>query len=241
MMSSPTFNHNWRVSIFCLVCLVAFIKLGFWQLDRQEEKRVLMADREARQQGPSLTASEVGTEGSDLGGLPVLLSGFFHDDATLLLDNVVLDGSVGIEVHQLFADFSGRYFLINRGFVPMGRTRGDPLDIPPTRSQQVQIVGTVYQRGGAPLRLRQSESPEWTFPAIVQYVDVSQLARQINKEVYPYVIRLNEGQHGALPRFWPDTVIPPEKHPGYAIQWFTMAATVIILWLFFCFRKEQEL
>jgi cytochrome oxidase assembly protein ShyY1 len=31
----------------------------------------------------------------------------------------------------------------------------------------------------------------------------------------------------------------PEKHFGYALQWFTMALAVTLAWLFFSFRKEE--
>jgi cytochrome oxidase assembly protein ShyY1 len=30
----------------------------------------------------------------------------------------------------------------------------------------------------------------------------------------------------------------PEKHKGYAIQWFSMALAVLIAWLFFSFSKD---
>ena len=239
-VNGRSFNSNWKVSLFCAVCLGSFVHLGFWQLDREEEKRVLLEEREARLQQPPIKASIVQSEGPDLAGLPILLSGNFLQEFTLLLDNVVLEGNVGFEVHQLFRDYSGRHFLVNRGFVPMGRTRDDPVDIPAVSGKQVQIVGSVYQKGGAPLSLQHEQNLENDFPAIVQHIDIVQLRNTVDRDVYPHVIRLKEGQHGALPRYWPDTVIPPEKHLGYAIQWFAMATAVVILWLVFSFPKKEQ-
>jgi cytochrome oxidase assembly protein ShyY1 len=58
------------------------------------------------------------------------------------------------------------------------------------------------------------------------------------ERVYPLVIRLEIDQLGSLPRYWPSTVMSPEKHKGYAIQWFSMALAVLIAWLFFSFSKD---
>lgn len=173
-------------------------------------------------------------------GLPLGLSGHYREDVTLLLDNVVLEGRVGFEVHQLFSDLSGRQFLVNRGFAAMGRTRQDPVDIPPTGTEDLQIVGVIYEREGAPLSPVDSDDVFRAFPAIVQQIDIAALEKKLSIELYPHVIRLGVDQPTALPRFWPDSVMPPEKHLGYAIQWFTMAIAVVIAWLFFSYRREED-
>jgi len=76
------------------------------------------------------------------------------------------------------------------------------------------------------------------FPIIVQQIDVEKMNDAVGKRVYPFVIRLEADQFGALPRYWPSTVMSPEKHRGYAIQWFLMALAVLIAWWFFSFRKD---
>ncbi|HAK50600.1 MAG TPA: hypothetical protein DCM54_01660, partial [Gammaproteobacteria bacterium] len=123
------FVFNWRVTLFSLVCLVLFIYLGFWQLGRAEEKRTLIEHYETLHQKPwgALTLET-------LPGSPVSLQGSYQPEKVFLLDNRVLDGVVGFEVLTVFVDQGlGTGVIVNRGFVPMGRTRDDKVDIPPLR------------------------------------------------------------------------------------------------------------
>jgi len=235
---SRRFSFNWRVSTFAAVCLVSFVNLGFWQLARESEKRELIAVRESRQSKEPVSAIDL-PDHLNLAGVLVQLTGQYGD-VVALLDNRVLEGRVGFEVHQAFFDESDRVFLVNRGFVVMARTRQDPPAIPEIRSGRVSIRGSVYQRRGVPLQLKREQGPIVKFPAIVQQVDMSRLSESLGTEIYPYVIRLAPDQFGALPRHWPETVMQPEQHRGYAIQWFVMAIAVLIAWLFFSFREEEE-
>jgi surfeit locus 1 family protein len=158
----------------------------------------------------------------------------------LLLDNKVLKGKVGFEAHQLFRDNTGLFFLVNRGFVPMGRTREDPLNLVEVHATPVDIQGRIYQPDSQILLLTDQHQMLADFPAIVQRIDVEKMTVALGEPVYPLVIRLEADQFGALPRYWPSTVMSPEKHKGYAIQWFSMALAVLIAWLFFSFSKDSH-
>ena len=239
-MNGREFRFNWRVTAFAAVFLVLFTNLGFWQLNREVEKRQYIAERQARLGEAPLSAVDLMSATSSLVGARVVLSGGYESGLTLLKDNVVLNGQVGIEVHQLFNEESGYNFLVNRGFVPMGRTRTDPVEIPSVENSDLHIVGSVYVSHGDTITLGESAALSG-FPVIVQKVEIGPLEQVAQKEIYPHVIRLAAGEAGALPRYWPDTVMPPEKHRGYAIQWFMMALAVGIAWLFFSFpRKVTE-
>ena len=74
----------------------------------------------------------------------------------------------------------------------------------------------------------------------MQDIDVKKMIAALGERVYPLVIRLELEQLGSLPRYWPSTVMSPEKHKGYAIQWFSMALAVLIAWLFFSFSKDSH-
>jgi len=231
-----TFRFNWRVTVFSVLCLAGFVRLGFWQLEREVEKRELLAQKAHRLAVPSLEAANLPEEG-DLEGMPVRLVGGYHEPV-LLLDNKVLKGKVGFEAHQLFRDDTGLFFLVNRGFVPMGRTREDLPKFPKVNREPSDIRGRIYQPGNQILLLNDQSPLTNEFPIIVQQIDVEKMNAAVGKRIYPFVIRLEAGQLGALPRYWPGTVMSPEKHRGYAIQWFSMALAVVIAWLFFSFRKD---
>ncbi|MDC0067466.1 SURF1 family protein [Gammaproteobacteria bacterium] len=230
------FRFNWRVTVFSVLCFAGFVYLGIWQLEREVEKRELLTQKAQRFSLPPLQAASLLEEG-DLDGVPVRLVGEYLEPV-LLLDNKVLKGNVGFETHQLFRDDSGPLFLVNRGFVPMGRTRQDPLKFPEVHHEHTDILGRIYQPGDQVMLLNDQSPLSVEFPIIVQQIDVEKMNDAVGKRVYPFVIRLEAGQFGALPRYWPSTVMPPEKHRGYAIQWFLMALAVLIAWWFFSFRKD---
>ena len=47
----------------------------------------------------------------------------------------------------------------------------------------------------------------------------------------PYPVRIDDGQPGALAVDWQIVNVSPAKHRGYAVQWFTMAAVLAIIFL----------
>ncbi len=51
---------------------------------------------------------------------------------------------------------------------------------------------------------------------------------------------LDEGQPDGFVRDWRPPGMTPEKHVGYAIQWFGLATTVAVTWLVLSFRPRKE-
>lgn len=42
-----------------------------------------------------------------------------------------------------------------------------------------------------------------------------------------------------MPRIWHDPVMGPEKHRGYAVQWFAMASAALLFFLITGFRRRS--
>jgi len=53
-------------------------------------------------------------------------------------------------------------------------------------------------------------------------------------------VRLDALQPGVYVRNWPVISTSPEKHRGYAIQWFTMATVLLLLYLYISTKVETE-
>lgn len=229
-----TFQFNWKVSLFCAVFLVTFINLGFWQLRRETEKTTLLEERDRLLMSAPRSADDIQSM-SRWQGVPIRLTGQFDETVVLLQDNRVLEGRVGFEIVQRFKTQAGD-FLVNRGFMPMGRTRDDLPEIPPVPGR-VSITGVMHEPGDAVIL--KDVDLEVAFPLVVQEVDFDWLA-QADIKVFRGIVRLNEDQPGALPRYWPDVVMQPAQHRGYAVQWFAMAFAITLAWLFFSIRREKE-
>ncbi|MBD3648453.1 MAG: SURF1 family protein [Pseudomonadales bacterium] len=235
------FRLNWKITVFSAVCLGTFTWLGFWQMDRGDEKTRLVNEVMARREQPAVPLSILIEKPEAPDGTPVLLEGTWDPDHVFLLDNRVLEGRVGFEVLVPFHDHgSDTHLLVNRGFVPMGRTRQEVPDIPPLTGAQ-QVTGYVYvaednvvvDTGGELVG-----QPPW--PIIVQVADPVLLQLELDRALYPHVIRLADSDPNALPRNWPVTTILPARHWGYAVQWFVMGFVVLAAWLAFSFRRSED-
>lgn len=231
------YYFNGKLTLFSVLCFVLFVSLGFWQLDREVEKRELLDRQKAMEEQPPMSSLALQTIDAS-NGLPVSLSGSYDPDGVMLLDNRVLDGVVGFEVLQLFYDESSITYLVNRGFVAMGRTRDVLPVIPAMITGPVTIKGLVYKPRDEQFQLADENVSFETLPVIVQSPPLARLEGVVKGDFYPHLIRLNEGEAGALPRYWPGTTMTPERHRGYAIQWFAMAVAVLLMWTYFSFRKR---
>lgn len=233
---------NWKVTIFSLVFLGVFLRLGFWQLERASEKVVLLERQEAAMnEAPatllSLVEAGVAEDGERVSGF-----GRYDEEDVYLLDNRVLEGKVGFEVLVPFFDEASQtWFLVNRGFVPMGRTRDDAPTIPAMAPNPQALNGKIYL-GGKIASAGPEHVAEKKFGTIVQAPDTALVSLERGEDFYPhfpFLVRLEEEDRNALPRYWPVTVMSPAKHRGYAAQWFTMALAVTIAWAAFTFRRKQ--
>lgn len=174
--------------------------------------------------------------------LPVRLVGHYDSSQTFLLDNRVMNGRVGFWVLKPFDDTNlGEYVLVNRGFVPMGRTRHDMPDIPAMAPHSNMAVGHVHVADTD--REKKPESDTSSLGSGVTIVEVASprlISRLMGKPFYPHVVRLARSDPNALPRFWPVTMMMPSRHRGYAAQWFLMAVAVVIAWSAVSFKRERQ-
>ena len=228
---------NWKLTFFSLFFFLSFIKLGFWQLDRKDEKILLIMKKAELSESQGILPSNINSATES--GTPVLLKGAFDQKVILLLDNKILDGVVGFEVLQLFRDQSGLNFLVNRGFVPAGRTRSENPEIPKIEDFLGAFEGYVYRQTTNPYAI-EAEKVDYNFPQIVQEEDAFDLSRKLNREISPFIIRMRDNQAGALPRSWQVSNIKPEKHQAYAVQWFLMSLAILLAWLSFTIRFSRN-
>lgn len=238
------FDFEWRITLFTALMVPLMVGLGFWQLQRAADKAALAASFESRQQQAPAALSKLLDKPADLlAYAPVQLSGHFLPDAYFLLDNQVRNGRVGYEilaVMQLSEAIDGvpDSVLVNRGWIAAGADRS-ALPVVPQVSSAVQITGHVYVAPGAPFLLAEQQFDR-SWPQRIQAVEMDKLIPQIAAldvgRVFPYPIRLDAGEDGALVIDWQVVNMSPSKHRAYAVQWFTMAA---VLFAYFLFRSSN--
>lgn len=238
---SGHYRFDWKLSLLVLLLLPLCIRLGFWQLAREQEKLLLQQTWEARQaEVPAPLASLDPV--ADLQYLQVWLEGRYDNEYVFLLDNRIHEGRAGFEVVQPFRTTDGMVVFVNRGWLAQGSSR-QVLPMPPLLQEPVRVEATVYVPVGEPLVLGEIEpGEEW--PKLLQTLDLEELGRLSgfadSDKLFPYSVRLAEAAPGVLERNWSVISTTPEKHRGYAVQWFAMATALVLLYLYYSLRSPAR-
>lgn len=223
-------------SVVVALLLPLLVGLGFWQLARAEEKRALLAGFEARQHAEPIAMTELERR-SDLAHLRIRLQGQFDERHSLLLDNRQRGGQVGVELLQPFYDQpSGLWLLVNRGWLPWPDRRTPPSFTTP--EQPLELVARVHVPVGEAFQL-QTDPAGGDWPRLITAVEPERLWRQLGRGGMAYEVRLEPGPV-AYQAGWPLVAMGPEKHTGYAVQWFALAAALIGLYLYLGIHNSRQ-
>ena len=224
-------HFDWRLLLFSGLFLPLLVSLGVWQLDRAAEKQALLAqwDRESAQ----LTWPEHIDQGLTE-SQPVTVSGQYGN-RTWLLDNRTRDGIAGYEVLTLFRPDAGQAVIVNRGWIqaPRRRTELPEIDTP---GGNVMLAGRLSAYPEPPV-LVETNSDNSTWPRRVQALTQAEAEAAVSG-LAPMILRLGGAdQPGAYRADWAPDRMGPQTHYGYAVQWFSLAAALVILTLVASYRK----
>ena len=220
--------------VLVLLVIALMVRLGFWQLKRAEEKEALL---QAFAQGKERVQRLMGSE--RLEDLPryqmVELHGRLLPRPVILLENRFLGDRPGFDVMLLFQPQSGPLVLLNQGWVAAPPENDSIAEENLTITARVDeyprpgvVLGEPF--AGVPLEARQWSSP---------YVDQASLQARLGQTVSSRVLLMDAPVIAGPVPHWQPATLPPEKHRGYALQWFSMALALglIGLWLL---RKKAK-
>jgi len=223
-------------TLVVLLLLPMLVALGFWQLGRGEQKRQLLASYAERRTAEPVALFEL-LAAEDPAFRRVRLHGHFDADHSLLLDNRLHDGKVGVELLQPFLDqASGRWLLVNRGWLPWPDRRTPPVFSTP--QQSLSLDTWVYVAPGAAFQLHADPSgARW--PRLITAVAPQALWTELGRSGFNHEVRQESGP-GAYLTEWPVVAMGPEKHQAYAVQWFALALALFALYLYFGWHNARE-
>ena len=220
---------DWKTGVLTLIFVPITLSLGFWQLDRAEEKRQLLLQQERQALVPPVPIQTLKEE--DLvANRRVSLTGYFDNNKNWLLDNRMRNGKPGYEVISLFIlEENQQKVLVNRGWVPGDISRKTLPSIEPVEGQQ-HLQASIYISPGKPLTLAE-EIQQTQWPKVIQQTDWDYIGQDVEGELLPALLRIDAYSHGAYLTDWQVVNIQPEKHTAYAVQWFVMATVLLLLFI----------
>ena len=224
---------DWRTTLFTLLLLPIMVSLGFWQLERAQEKREIANRYERHQREAPVPLGDMRGNSEQLAYRKVTLQGSFLTAKDFLLDNRISRGRYGFElISTLQLADSGALVLVNRGWIAGDPARRWVPTIPPLAGE-LTLEGTIYVPSDTPFTLGGpvAQEPGLSWPRQLLVLDVPVMADMIGNMLYPYIVRLKAGSVSSLEIDWPLVNVSPEKHTAYAVQWFAMALALLALYL----------
>ncbi|AFT69415.1 hypothetical protein B5T_01132 [Alloalcanivorax dieselolei B5] len=227
-----------------LVVVAVCLSLSWWQWQRADEKREWLADQSDKAAGAPLSLSGALSR-HDRQHLPIAVSGELDNARPVLLDNRMNQGIAGYYLLSPLRTADGRWVLINRGWLPRGNDRAVLPAVAPVTGP-LTVKGTIYEPSSRTLVLKDTPLPDNQWPLRVQKVDFAAIGVRLGVELAPFEIRLAAGQglgdQPPLPKPWQDaeTIISPQRHEAYALQWLGLAVAALAVFLVASRRQARR-
>ena len=224
-------------SILIVATIVFLTSLGFWQLDRANEKRAI----EASIQKANTGIVELITDENRLlekEYYQVRLKGQYQSNKQFIYDNQIVDQVSGYYVLTPFKlEGQPSTIIINRGFIPWNGDREKLADvsIKKTKSEiKVQISKPIKR-----IELKSSEIGN-SFPVLIQAVDLVKMSELAGIDFSSMVGLLDASMDDGFVRKWVPYTGSIEKHIGYAVQWFLMAIVLGIIGIRIAIKQRKK-
>ena len=222
-----------KLMLFSVLLFPLLVYLGFWQLERAEEKAAIIERYDNNRSKKIANITDLDDK-SDLQYRPAFVNGTLISDQRIFLDYKVKNGKPGYEVyeHLVFKDLHDRTdkaLLVNRGWIQASLNREILPDVKSIESVQ-KYKGTLYKRLKGGIFLDDGITSPKFWPVRLGSIDTER-AQNIfeSPSFFKYQLRLDQGSVGALDASWETVSVQPSKHIGYAVQWFVMSVVLLIM------------
>ena len=224
--------------------MVLLLWLGYWQLDRASQKTELFSafasgDTEAMRLDDALEKAQPRYQ-------RVGIRGSFLQDKQYLIDNMVHKGQVGLHVLTPFRTTAGELIMVNRGWISLAAKHGPLTDLDNLLNYSSVTLGLTgrLDKMLRPGLLLDTEIPDSVYPKTVQFPTFEQLSTDLKEPIVQWQVLLDaepaNSNVKAYVREWSPHEMGPERHLGYAVQWFALAFTLTIIFLILSFPRIAE-
>ncbi len=209
-------------SVFVIFFISVFIALGSWQIIRLNWKLNLISEIENSLKNPPLEL----TQSNKKNYLKIKTSGLIDLEKQIYLYNLNDNGTPGFEViNPILIDDEN--FLINRGWIPFEKKNTDEINF----FDETNIIGTLKLQGKKNIFKPDNEIEENYWFSLNR----EDILKFTGKEFSEYIIYLDGNYQFPKPK--KITANISNNHKKYAITWFSLAISILLLYLYF--RKKN--
>ena len=231
-----------RVGLLLMALLVAVLtaRLGFWQLDRANQKQRLQQALDSRAAMPPLPQALLARRLDEVAAQAhrvTTLQGRWLNDQSVYLENRPMASRTGFYLVTPLALDDGTSVLVQRGWVPRDLMDRSQVPPPPALVPPAGVHGRL-----APALARLYEFDAAAAGPIRQNLDLSAFALETGLNLRPWVLvqmevptaTVSSGKPSdGLLRQWPAPDHGVQKHHGYAFQWFSLSALTLSFYVWF--------
>lgn len=243
MLLLKMFSRKWWFATLLVVAgTLVLIRLGIWQLDRLEQRRAFNAQVEsARSQSVLDLNAEQPSDLVTMEWRSVQIVGQYDFENQVAVRNQYYLNQYGY--HLLTPLLSnGTAVLVDRGWIPADGNAAPEdwrqYDVP----GEVRVKGQIRLGQGKPALggIADALPPDGSRLAVWNNADIEQIASQLPYPVLPVYIQEQPDPADTDPPipFQPELELTEGPHMGYALQWFTFTAILVVGYPFFIRKQE---
>ena len=237
-IGSRIFEPRPFTTLLTIALVALLISLGRWQLHRADEKRVLF---------DSFAAGTDVTQQIDMATAPlpryqhIEASGHYDQTRQILIDNMMNAERAGYFVITPFELTGGGWLLVNRGWVPLGASRAErPAIAVPGDTRRVRGRADHMPSPGIQMGTKAELAPPYPVVAgFPSHAEIARLLRESSWAAATDLVLLDPGEPDGYVRNWSAPGFPPMRHIGYAVQWFALALTLLVIYVVTNLRRDD--
>lgn len=233
---------RWVPWLVAVLAFALFASLGRWQWGRAHEKQAMLdaqaATLSARRPVPPASLADP-VRRLDW----IALEGEFDDAPPVLLDNQLREGRAGVRAYRLFsAQGATLPVLVELGWLPLPPDRRLPTIERPGGRHAVEGLLLPPPSAGFALGSAATAQPDGSL--LLMRLEPATLAAALGASngIAPRVLRLDPALALGYERDLDvlTNTLPPEKHRGYAVQWWGLATAVLVIALVLGLRRRRS-
>ena len=227
-------NFKSKILIFAIIFVPITISLGMWQIERANEKKLIIANYDKL-----LVSAPIALQKNQMlnNWQPIETTGTY-EDTIVYEDNAINNGKAGFKVYHLFRNDDGTFIFIHRGFIERNLIKNNLPEVEiPTEKKSIYGTTLFKQNNTFVKNIEESDS------RIIQEFNASLLIDKYpmlkDKYLHPFLFNLDIRDVNKYQPIEKPVNMPASKHIGYAIQWFGLCAALIILTIY-AYRRKGE-